>query len=159
MKTDAILSKDRKYRYVLSRIWDETKPTVMIIGLNPSTADETENDPTIIRCIDFAKSWGYGGVYMLNLFGFRATKPTDMFKAEEPIGQDNDKYIEEYSKICDKVICAWGNDGSYKNRTKEILSKIENTYYLKLNQTGEPAHPLYLKGDLIPIKFEIDKQG
>ena len=159
MKTDAILSKDRKYRYVLSRIWDETKPTVMIIGLNPSTADETENDPTIIRCIDFAKFWGYGGVYMLNLFGFRATKPKDMFNADEPIGQDNDKYIEEYSKICDKVICAWGNDGNHKNRSKEILSKIENTYYLKLNQTGEPAHPLYLKGDLIPIKFEIDKQG
>ncbi len=159
MKTDAILSKNRKYRYVLSRIWDESKPTVMIIGLNPSTADETENDPTIIKCIDFAKSWGYGGVYMLNLFGFRATKPKDMFNTDEPIGQDNDKYIEEYSKICDKVICAWGNDGSYKNRSKDILSKIENTYYLKLNQTGEPAHPLYLKGDLIPIKFEIDKQG
>ncbi len=154
MKTDAILSEDRKYRYVLSRIWDESKPTVMIIGLNPSTADETENDPTIVRCIDFAKSWGYGGVYMLNLFGFRATQPKDMFNTKEPIGNENDKYIYEYSKICDKVICAWGNDGDYKNRSKEILSKIENLYYLKLNKTGEPAHPLYLKGDLIPIKFE-----
>lgn len=75
MNTNAILSEDRKYRYVLSRIWDESKPMVMIIGLNPSTADETKNDPTIIRCIDFAKSWGYGGVYMLNLFAFRATLP------------------------------------------------------------------------------------
>jgi len=154
MKTDATLSEDRKYRYVLSRIWDESKPTVMIIGLNPSTADETENDPTIVRCIDFAKSWGYGGVYMLNLFAFRATQPKDMFNAKEPIGEENDKYIEKYSNICDKVICAWGNDGNYNKRSKEILSKIKNTYYLKLNQTGEPAHPLYLKGDLIPIKFE-----
>jgi hypothetical protein len=153
IKTDAILSADRKYRYVLSRIWDESKPTVMIIGLNPSTADEEKNDPTIIRCINFAKNWGYGGVYMLNLFGFRATQPKNMFNAENPIGDENDKYIVKYSKICDKVICAWGNDGSYKNRNKEVLYKIENSYYLKLNKTGEPAHPLYLKDDLTPIKF------
>ena len=154
MKTDAILLEDRKYRYVLSRIWDETKPTVMIIGLNPSIADEIKNDPTIERCINFAKFWSYGGVYMLNLFAFRATHPQDMLNAEEPIGKDNDQYIKKYSKICDKVVCAWGNDGAYKNRSKEVLSILNNAYYLKLNKTGEPAHPLYLKSDLIPIKFE-----
>ena len=86
MEKDAILSEDRKYRYVLSRIWDKSKPIVMIIGLNPSTADETEDDRTIRRCIKFADSWGYGGVYMLNLFAFRATKPTDMFVVVNPIG-------------------------------------------------------------------------
>lgn len=153
MKTDAVLSEDRKYRYLLSRIWDESKSMVTIIGLNPSTADETVDDPTIIRCIDFAKNWGYGGVYMLNLFAFRATLPKDMFSAENPIGDENDIFIEKYSKLSDKVICAWGNDGKYKNRSQEVLSKIENKYYLKLNQTNEPAHPLYLRKDLIPIKF------
>jgi len=153
MKTDAILSDDRKYRYVLSRIWDESKPTVMFIGLNPSTADETTNDPTIIRCIEFAKSWGYGGVYMLNLFAFRATQPEDMFQANEPIGIDNDNYLMEYSKKCDKIICAWGNHGKFKDRSNEMKSKLNNLYYLKLNQTGEPAHPLYLKSDLVPISF------
>jgi hypothetical protein len=153
MKTGAILSKDRKYRYVLSRIWDESKPMIMIIGLNPSTADETKNDPTITRCINFAKSWEYGGVYMLNLFAFRATLPKDMIEEEEPIGNENDSYINKYSKLSEKVVCAWGNDGSYKNRSKEILSKINNLYYLKLNQSGEPSHPLYLNGNLIPIKF------
>ncbi len=153
METNAILSDDRKYRYVLSRIWDESKSTVMIVGLNPSTADEVDNDPTITRCIDFAKSWGYGGVYMLNLFAFRATQPIDMFNAKEPVGEENDSYIDKYSKSCDKVVCAWGNDGNYKNRSKDILSKLENKYYLKLNKTGEPAHLLYLKADLIPIKF------
>ena len=90
MKKDAILSEDRKYRYVLSRIWDESKSMVMIIGLNPSTADETIDDPTIVRCIDFAKNWGYGGIYMLNLFAFRATLPKDMFSVENPIGDEND---------------------------------------------------------------------
>lgn len=153
MKTNAILSDDRKYRYVLSRIWDETKPFVMIVGLNPSTADETENDPTIIRCIEFSKSWGYGGVYMLNLFAFRATLPKDMKNSDDPIGVENDKYIKKYAKLCDKVICAWGNDGIFKNRSKSVLSNLNNTYYIKLNKSGEPAHPLYLKGDLIPTKF------
>ena len=153
MKTDAVLSEDRKYRYVLSRIWDESKSMVMIIGLNPSTADETIDDPTIVRCIDFAKNWGYGGIYMLNLFAFRATLPKDMFSVENPIGDENDKFIEKYSKLSDKVICAWGNNGNFKNRSKEVLLNIENKFYLKLNKTGEPAHPLYLNKNLIPIKF------
>lgn len=82
MKKDAILSQDRKYRYVLSRIWDESKPMVVIIGLNPSTADEKDDDNTITKCINFAKQWGYGGLYMLNLFAFRATSPSDMFNAD-----------------------------------------------------------------------------
>jgi len=153
VEKDAILSEDRKYRYVLSRIWDKSKPMVMIIGLNPSTADETEDDPTIRRCINFADSWGYGGVYMLNLFAFRATQPTDMFKAINPIGSQNDKYINDYAKRVDKVICAWGNDGNYKNRSSDITKQLDNLFYLKMNKTGEPAHPLYLKSDLIPQKL------
>ena len=153
MKKNAILSEDRKYRYVLSRIWDETKPKVMIIGLNPSTADETEDDPTIGRCISFSKSWGYGGVYMLNLFAFRATQPKDMFNAENPIGLENNSYIEIYSKKVDKIVCAWGNHGIYKNRGNEIREKFDKLFYLKLNQTGEPAHPLYLKSESVPKKW------
>ena len=153
MKKDAILSEDRKYRYVLSRIWDESKPLVVIIGLNPSTADEKDDDNTIKKCINFSKNWGYGGLYMWNLFAFRATAPSDMFNASSPIGEENSKYIEKYSKLSDKVICAWGNNGNFKNRSKEVLLNIENKFYLKLNKTGEPAHPLYLNKNLIPIKF------
>lgn len=85
MKKSAILSDDRKYRYSLSRVWDESKNKVMFIGLNPSTADETEDDPTIRRCINFAKSWGYVGLEMTNLFAFRATAPKDMKNTKEPI--------------------------------------------------------------------------
>lgn len=153
MKKDAILSEDRKYRYVLSRIWDERKPKVMIIGLNPSTADETEDDPTLGRCVDFADSWGYGGVYMLNLFAFRATKPKDMFNASEPIGEENDTYLKNYANKVDKIVCAWGNDGKYQGRSSEIRNNFNNLFYLKMNQTGEPAHPLYLKSELTPQKF------
>ncbi|CAA6827015.1 MAG: Unknown protein [uncultured Sulfurovum sp.] len=154
MQKNAILSEDREYRYILSRIWDKTKPMVMIIGLNPSTADETEDDPTIGRCISFSKSWGYGGVYMLNLFAFRATEPKDMFKALNPVGSENDNFIEIYSKKVDKIICAWGNDGVYKNRSYHIRKKFNNLFYLKMNQTGEPSHPLYLKSDLLPQKWK-----
>lgn len=73
MIKDAILSEDRKYRYILSRTWDETKPTVLFIGLNPSTADEKTDDPTIRKCINYAKCWGYGKILMANLFAFRST--------------------------------------------------------------------------------------
>ena len=158
MKTDAIISEDKKYRYVLSRIWDESKPIVMIMGLNPSTADAMNDDPTITKCINFAKSWGYGGVYMLNLFAFRTSNPQTMLDADEPIGMENDKYLVEYSLKCDKVVCAWGNDGSYKNRSSEIKSKLGNLYYLALNKSGEPSHPLYLKSELVPIKFRDDEK-
>ena len=153
MKSNAVLSKDRKYRYVLSRIWDETEPMVMFIGLNPSTADEAKDDPTLRRCINYAKMWGYGGIYMLNLFAFRATKPKDMLHTEEPIGDENDKYLLEYSSISDKIICAWGDNGSYKDRSSEIRMKFKNLDCLALNKSGEPSHPLYLKKDLTPKKL------
>lgn len=154
MKSGAIFSEDRRYRYVLWRIWDKSKPKVMIVGLNPSTADETMNDPTINRCINFAKLWGYGGLYVLNLFAFRATLPKDLRKAEDPISDKNDDYIKSYAKLCDKVVCAWGNNGSYNKRGQKVLLYLDNAYYIKLNKSGEPAHPLYLKKDLKPVKFK-----
>ncbi|HHB94299.1 MAG TPA: DUF1643 domain-containing protein [Campylobacterales bacterium] len=154
MQKNAIFSKDRKYRYILSRIWDETKPMIMIIGLNPSIADEREDDPTIRRCISFSKSWGYGGVYMLNLFAFRATQPSNMFEAMNPIGSENDNFIEIYSKKVDKIVCAWGNHGVYKNRSHYIRENFNNLFYLKMNQSGEPSHPLYLKSDLVLQKWK-----
>jgi len=86
LKTDAKFSACRKYRYALWRNWDESKPYAMIIGLNPSTADENKNDPTITRCINFATSWGYGGVCVTNLFAYCATVPSDMKASNDPIG-------------------------------------------------------------------------
>ena len=153
MTKDAIISKDKKYRYVLLRKWDDSKKMVMIIGLNPSIADDVNDDPTLTRCISFAKLWGYGGIYMLNLFAFRTANPKLMQNTKEPIGLENDKYLIEYSFKCDKVVCAWGNGGTYKNRSNEIKSKLSNLYYIALNKSGEPSHPLYIKSDLTPIKF------
>ena len=93
IKSEAMLSVDRKYRYVLTRTWDETLSNIMFVGLNPSTADETTDDPTIRRCINFAKSWGYGGLYMVNLFAYRSTNPNNIRIVDNPIGDDNDSCI------------------------------------------------------------------
>lgn len=152
MKTGAIFSKDRKYRYVLTRIWsnksEEDAKMVTFIGFNPSTADENENDPTITRCINFAKSWGYDGLYMINLFAYVSTSPDELNNDNiDPIGNENDKFIAKYTKKAYKVVCVWGNNGSFKNRSKEVLSKLNEKYCLVLNKTGEPRHPLYVAAD------------
>lgn len=153
MTKGAKLSDDRKYRYQLWRIWDDTLPKVAFVGLNPSYADEEINDPTINRCIDFTKKWGYGGFYMINLFAFISTDPNGLSNTSDPVGSENDKNIGEVVSIVDKVICAWGNNGILNNRNSQVLSLINEPFCLKINAGGQPAHPLYLKGDLQPIFF------
>ena len=154
MDSGAEFSDGRKYRYALWRIWDTKKPYVMFVGLNPSTADETKNDPTITRCINYAKSWGYGGIYMTNLFAFRATDPSVMLAEEVPIGKDNDAWLKKIYEKTNIAVAAWGNDGSHRQRSKEIFNILPELHYLKLNATGEPAHPLYLKSNLKPLLFK-----
>ena len=125
----------------------------MFVGLNPSTADENTDDPTLTRCINFAKSWGFGGVCMANLFAFRATQPQDMKSAKNPIGPKNDQWLQKLASEAGLVVAAWGNDGSYLNRSGKIRALLPNMYYLKLNKSGEPAHPLYQKADLEPVQW------
>jgi hypothetical protein len=155
----AVISECGNYRYSLTRIWDHSKPKVMFIMLNPSTADANNDDPTIRRCICFAKSWGFGGLYVCNLFAFRATKPTDLLEADNPFGDQNIWHIRKLSNEVDTIVCAWGN--------KLILNKIlknQNPYklldfawqklhYLELSKDETPKHPLYLRGDISPTRF------
>ncbi len=154
MKRGAVLSPCRHYRYALWRIWHETKPVALFIGLNPSIADDINDDPTLIRCINFAKRWGYGGVYIANLFAFRATKPAALRLRKNIIGKDNDTWLCRLAKQADLVVAAWGNQGQYRHRAADVKAMISPLYYLKLTKLGEPAHPLYLKADLVPIAFE-----
>lgn len=142
--------KGRQYRYALWRIWDRALPAVMFIGLNPSTADAKSDDPTLVRCMGFARDWGYGGVYTANLFAFRATDPRDMKTARAPVGCDNDRVILELAGKVDKVIAAWGNDGAYLDRADAVRRLLPKLYYLKMNRSGQPAHPLYLPKGLKP---------
>ena len=150
-KSGAVFSDCRKYRYALWRMWIEHKPIAMIIGLNPSTAGHTRNDPTITRCISFARSWGYGGVCVTNLFGFRATSPTHLKAYHDPIGKENDAWVHEMAKEAIIKVAAWGNHGKFLNRSLDILPSLNQLHCIKMNKSGEPAHPLYLKAELKPV--------
>ena len=150
---NATFSDCRKYRYALSRTWDSKKKTVLFIGLNPSTADENIDDPTIRRCINYAQNWGYGSLLMVNLFAYRATIPTELKNVKNPIGNDNDLHITELLKKADLAVATWGNEGSLLNRDKDVKKIIPNLMCLKINKSGQPAHPLYQKKDLKLIKY------
>lgn len=157
----AVFSPCRKYRYLLSRTWDESKGYVVFVGLNPSTADETMDDPTIRRCMGFAKAWGMGGIVMVNLFAYRATDPRDMKNAEDPVGPENDKWLKKMGKYTHTVVAAWGTHGTFQSRNitvREIFNYLEFWGYihftcLGLTKDGHPKHPLYLKSDLVPISY------
>lgn len=130
---------------------------VQFIGLNPSTADEFQDDPTIRRCINFAKSWGYGAFCMTNIFAWRDTDPEGMKKVEAPIGVENCKHILSVAKDAGIVIAAWGKHGSHMGRGKRIIEIFDiagiKLHCLKKNDDGSPAHPLYLKSTLTPIPY------
>lgn len=155
MRKDAKISCCGKYRYFLSRNWDENKGIVLFIGLNPSTADANVDDPTIRRCIKYAQDWGFGGLYMANLFAYRATEPKDMMQAKMPVGMENDWWLEKMASEADLIVAAWGNDGCFMGRSYEVKSKVNNLHYLKLNASGEPAHPLYLNSSLKPKLLKV----
>ncbi len=149
----ATFSNCRKYRYALSRSWDEKKKIVLFIGLNPSTADEKKDDPTIRRCINYAQNWGFGGLQVANLFAYRATKPAELKNVENPVGDDNDKHLIKLSKMADLTVAAWGNEGSLFSRDKQVIKLIPNLMCLKINKSGQPAHPLYQKKDIEYISY------
>jgi hypothetical protein len=149
----AVISDDGKYRYTLKRILNKELPMIAFVGLNPSTADTENNDPTIDKCIHYCKQWGYGGFYMVNLFAYRATDRSQIYLVEDPIGPENGFHLKQVFDKVDKVICCWGNDGAFKARNREVLKMIQEPYCLSINATGEPAHPLYLSKSLTPIKY------
>jgi hypothetical protein len=160
MISEAIISDCGTYRYSLTRIWDEKLPKVMFVMLNPSTADSGKDDPTIRRCIGFAKSWGYGGLYVCNLFAYRATNPKELLNADNPFGNDNSLHIKNIANETETIICAWGNKPILhkvlKNKNPYKLLGLESSklYYLQFSKDNVPKHPLYLNSNLQPIQIE-----
>lgn len=157
-QTGAEFSECRTWRYALWREWGGGNSLlVTFIGLNPSTADENVDDPTIRKCIGYAKRWGYGGVRMLNLFAFRATYPLDMKLARDPVGPDNDQALLRY--LSDPrnrlTVAAWGKDGKHQSRGW-LVKKMLGDFKLKClgtNGDGTPRHPLYLPNDVELVDF------
>ena len=156
LEGSAVLSPCRLFRYSLWRRWDDpAKGYAMFVGLNPSTADETMDDPTIRRCIGFAKAWGYAGLCMTNLFAFRATEPSDMRDACEPVGTENDETLKNLARDASIVVAAWGTNGTFLGRDSEVRTLLPNLHCLRLTKAGHPSHPLYLPGDLVPFQMPV----
>ena len=153
----ATFSPCRRWRYLLWRRWDETRPVANFLMLNPSTADEVKLDPTCSRARDYAERWGYGALIVTNIFAFRNTNPSRMKAAKDPVGPGNDTAIVKAAKESAIVVCAWGNHGAHKERSKKILEILAKNkirlHALRVNANGEPAHPLYLPGRLEPISW------
>ena len=152
MKKCATISDCGRYRYTLSRIWDKSKRLVLFIGLNPSTADAKEDDPTIRRLIRFATDWDFGGMLVGNLFAYRATDPEDLINSEEPVGRFSNYWLEIMAqKVGIKVAC-WGAYGALLKRDEQVLSMLDSFFIFGLTKKGMPKHPLYLPADteLIP---------
>lgn len=132
--------------------------TVGFVMLNPSTADATEDDPTVRRCIGFMRAWGFTSLEVGNLFALRSTNPAAILQHADPIGPENDRYLVELAIRCDFIVCAWGNEGSFKGRDLAVrrLLRGYDCRYLSLNKGGQPTHPLYLAADLKPQPFLLD---
>lgn len=151
----------KKYRYSLDRYWSAGNfnfKTATFIGLNPSTANENVDDPTIRRCISFAKSWGLDGMRVVNLFSFRATNPKDLMKEKHPVGIITDGYIAG-NCCCSKIVVAcWGNNGEHRGRDKEVIKLVKKCvktiYCFGTTKSGHPRHPLYLRKDTPLVKYD-----
>jgi hypothetical protein len=150
----AQFSRDRRYRYRLWRRWDPTRPQIAFCMLNPSTADERTDDPTIRRCIGFARDWGYGGVEIVNIFALRATDPRELSLVRDPIGRMNDVHVTGAAERSSAVVIAWGVHGALRARGAAalgLLSPRARLLALGWTQAGEPRHPLYLRRDVRPV--------
>lgn len=150
----AVFSDCRSWRYLLWRCWDETRPAANFLMLNPSTADEVQLDPSCTRARVYAERWGYGALIVTNIFGWRATDPLAMKAVKDPVGKGNDAAIVRAAREAVVVVCAWGNHGEHLGRAKVVEGLLRrkrfDLHVLRLNRGGNPAHPLYLPGNLGP---------
>ena len=143
----AIFTDNRTHRLYLWRRWNKERPWVMFIGLNPSTADERLNDPTVRRCIGFAARWGYGGIFMCNVFTLVSTDPKKL-NVQTPIAMGASSAMKVIRGRCSKAVAGWGNLITQvrqgEERIEQIKQKLSPLYCLGMTKQGHPRHPLYL---------------
>nr|WP_245398624.1 DUF1643 domain-containing protein [Oceaniglobus trochenteri] len=144
----ATYSDCEHYRYDLTRVWDDTGRRIAFVMLNPSTATEVQNDPTVERCERRARALGYGGFRVTNIFAWRDTDPKKMRAAADPVGPANDAAIRDAALWADTVLCAWGTHGAHLNRGPAVETLLRATarplFHLGLSKAGHPKHPLYI---------------
>ena len=154
-----------RYRYALCRVWNAELQRIMFIGLNPSTADEHRDDPTLRRCLGFAKAWGFGSLFMLNIYAYRATDPRELATAPDPVGTENLRWLKHYHfHESNKTVAAWGSQYGIDDHLAKVLSLRrngdtegetmgDNLWCLGVNNDGSPRHPLYIKADTELVRY------
>lgn len=153
----ADLDVDREYRWRLWREWDADLPTVVFLMLNPSTADETEDDKTIRRCIGYAKSWGYGRLEVVNLFAYRTSKPSELRTADAPVGDRNDEVLRDVCDEAELVVAAWGGFDDHRDRAIEVAEMLDvELQALGTTKDGHPLHPSRQPADLEPEPWDVE---
>ncbi|MCK0538598.1 DUF1643 domain-containing protein [Alcanivorax quisquiliarum] len=149
-RRQAHFSRCGLYRYALWRWWGQGQDYALIIGLNPSTDPAGQDNPTVRRCVRFAQQWGYSGVCVANLFAWRTVEPAALLAAQAPIGPRNDHWLRRLGPGAAVIVAAWGNHGQHLGRGQAVRRLLPDMQVLRLNRSGEPAHPLYLPAHLRP---------
>jgi hypothetical protein len=161
-ESGALFDRSRRYRYRLWRIWDPTRPPVTFVLLNPSTADEHHDDPTMRRCAGFARRWGYGGIEVLNLFAWRSPAPAALRTAADPVGPRNDAVLREAVASAALVVFGWGNHARLLDRAENFLRRVRprvRAFHLGLTASGQPRHPLYVAYTQPLIAWAVRGEG
>ena len=155
----AVYSDCERYRYTLTRTWDDARGSVLFIMLNPSTATERQNDPTVERCERRARALGFGGVTVTNIFAWRDTDPRAMRAAQDPVGAQNDAAIAAACARADRIVAAWGAHGAHLGRGAAVRDLLAATgrpvHHLGLTRQGHPRHPLYIGYSVQPDPWDL----
>jgi hypothetical protein len=149
----AIFSEDRKYRYALWRVWDLTLDLLLFVGLNPSSAAEVKNDPTITRNVQRAMRLGYGGLLCANLYAYVSTQPNILLGDGDFVGKETDDYLRQMIGLSKRHLCGWGSFKPVTKRASIVLGMIPEPYCLGVNFDNQPKHPLYVGYDVPMIKY------
>jgi len=160
LRRAAGFSRCGRYRYWLTRTWDAARPAVCWLMLNPSTADAARDDPTIRRCMGLAGRWGHGAIVVVNLFAWRATDPAKLACAADPVGSANDGVLRRRAQGL-RLIAAWGCQGNLLGRADAVLRLLggRRLECVGVTAAGQPRHPLYVRGDVVPVAFRPPAEG
>lgn len=153
----AIFSEDRKYRYALWRAWIGNHKPLLFIGLNPSTANELKDDPTVTRMMVRASRAGFGGLLAANLYAYVSSNPDVLLDDKEVIGPETDEYLKQMIGMASRVVCGWGSFPAVAKRANPVLGMMAEAYCLGVNRDGQPRHPLYVSYDIAIRRYEKEK--
>ena len=157
----AAFSADRRYRWWLQRRWNAEQPCLLFIGLNPSRANAERDDPTLRRLIGFARAWGYGGLEVVNLFARCSASPAVLRRSRDPVGAENDQWLQRSVAAAEALWLGWGNGGSWHQRDQQVLALLSAALppgvpllTVGLTASGQPRHPLYAPAAAQPVQLQ-----